>query len=422
MTGHEIARQNAVLTFYLMTPEGISAPDHVPGPSTLTVVVPTFNEAQNIGSLIHELEGVLCGIHYHILIVDDDSPDLTWKCAEAISQTHPRISALRRTANRGLTPAVIEGFAHAETEVVACIDGDLQHDPSILPKMLHEIESGADLVVASRHLDDGGVGDWPWSRQLVSWGAAKLARVCIGAKLSDPTSGYFMMRRKVFLTVPSQLEGSGFKILLEILGNARLTTIREVGYVFRKRHAGKSKLSGHVIFSYLTQLWRLSPLGRLVSPVFLQFGAVGALGIVVNLVALAGIVGLSGIRDWRASATATLIATIHNYILNNRWTFRDRPHTGWRRMSGYISYLAVCLVGLGLTTLAYFASTASIVRMFGPHNSILPVPMILVCQSVAIAVATGFNYSLCKRLIWRRARAHTEGEYVAAISLLDTKI
>src|SRR5690349_1716511 len=125
-------------------------------PMTLTVVAPTFNEAPNVGPLIDELERVLQGTDYRILIVDDDSPDLTWKQVEQISQSRPRVGILRRTSNRGLTPAVIDGFAHAQTEVVACIDGDLQHDPGILPQMLREIENGADLVVASRRVKNGG--------------------------------------------------------------------------------------------------------------------------------------------------------------------------------------------------------------------------------------------------------------------------
>jgi dolichol-phosphate mannosyltransferase len=160
---------------------------------TLTVVSPTFNEAQNVQQLIDELEAVLRGIDYEILIVDDDSPDLTWKRVEEIGQTHPRVKVLRRRSDRGLTPAVIAGFTYAQSDVVACIDGDLQHDPSVLPKMLRQVMTGADLVVGSRYLPNGGVGQWHWSRHLMSWGAVKLTRLFLGTvalrKVSTVRSG-----------------------------------------------------------------------------------------------------------------------------------------------------------------------------------------------------------------------------------------
>jgi dolichol-phosphate mannosyltransferase len=289
---------------------------------------------------------------------------------------------------RGLTPAVIDGFAHARGEVVACIDGDRQHDPGILPRMLKEVEAGADLVIASRHVEGGGVRDWHWSRRVISWSAARLARLCLGTGLCDPMSGYFMLRHDDFLRVRDRLQGDGFKVLLEIVARLRPQRVREVGYVFRPRTAGKSKLGPTVMASYLSQLWRLSPLGQMVSLRFLQFLAVGALGVVVNLTTLAVLVWISGARDWRGSTLATLIATVHNFVWNNRWTFRDRMRKGWAVLGGYAAYLLVSLAGLGITTVGY-------------------VSIILGSQFLAIGLATCCNYTLSLLLIWRKAKPAT---------------
>lgn len=369
---------------------------------TLTVVVPTFNEAYNVPLLIDELERILCGIDYEILVVDDDSPDLTWKCVEQISRTRPRVRLLRRTTNRGLTPAVIEGFAHAQSDFLACIDGDLQHDPRLLTSMLEELQRGTDLVIGSRYIKNGGLGEWHWSRRIVSWVAAKLARLSLGTNLSDPMSGYFMLRRSTFLKAHNQLEGSGFKVLLEIVAKARPQHVRELGYIFRPRSAGKSKLSTAVIVSYLAQLWRLSRIGQLVSFRFLQFALVGTVGVIINLLVLATVIWFSGVHDWRASAVATFVATIHNYLLNNHWTFRQTTRKGWGLVSGYLSYAIVCLAGLFITTACYMLFATSAVRISGlAPGAVLPMPIILLTQLFAISTATICNYVLSCRMIWR---------------------
>src|SRR5260370_15718519 len=130
----------------------------------LSVISPTLNEAENVSRLVEQLEGALGDIDYEILIVDDDSPDLTWSIAEKISSTNPRVRTLRRMQNPGLSVAVIDGFSAASGDVVACIDADLQHDPSILPRMLDELQ-GVDVVVGSRHIDGGSTGEWDWFRR-----------------------------------------------------------------------------------------------------------------------------------------------------------------------------------------------------------------------------------------------------------------
>lgn len=223
----------------------------------LTVVAPTYNERDNITPLVQALERSLCGINYEILICDDDSPDLTWAHAQAIAASHERVRVLRRTTDRGLSAAVVDGFSAARGEVVACMDADLQHDPAILPRMLRALDDGAQLVVGSRYVAGGACAHWSWHRRFTSWTATQMAAWLLGLKLRDPMSGFFLLRRADFRRVRPQLQTSGFKILLEICAHLRPERICEIPYTFRTRVAGKSKLSSRVMLAYAGQLWRL---------------------------------------------------------------------------------------------------------------------------------------------------------------------
>jgi dolichol-phosphate mannosyltransferase len=224
----------------------------------LTVVSPTLNESENLLRLVRELEHVLVGLDYEIIIVDDDSPDRTWEMAQEIARQDSRVRVIRRQGSRSLGWSVIDGFMAARGEVLACIDADLQHDPVILPQMLERLGRGCDLVVGSRYAPGGGLGQWGRIRRFESWLATKLAQWVIGIQIYDPMSGYFVMRRADFLRVRKSLNGQGFKVLLEIAANLPNARICEVPYNFRNRLAGKTKLSRQVVFAFISQLWRLA--------------------------------------------------------------------------------------------------------------------------------------------------------------------
>ena len=224
----------------------------------LSVISPTYNEAENVGSLIATLTEVLHDIDHEIVISDDDSPDLTWARAEELGKQNHRVRALRRTGNRGLGDSVVDGFSYACGEVVACIDADLQHDPSILPNMLEELEQGADLVVGTRYMPGGGTTNWHPIRRAGSWTSAQMDKSRLGVELQDPMSGYFMLRRSDFLKIRQALNPKGFKILLEIAFHMKPRALREVPYTFGPRTAGQSKLSSKIVTAYLGQLCRLS--------------------------------------------------------------------------------------------------------------------------------------------------------------------
>jgi dolichol-phosphate mannosyltransferase len=228
----------------------------------LSVISPTYNESENIGLLVARLEKSLAGADYEILISDDDSPDRTWALVEEISRRNPRVKVLRRTSNRGLGPSVVDGFSAATGEAVACIDADLQHDPSILPEMLKQLQNDSSLVVGTRYMPGGGTSNWNSIRRIGSCVCTKLAQWVVGTKFRDPLSGYFMMHRKDFMTIRDHLDARGFKILLEIAAHLQPCHVREVPYTLGPRTKGESKLDKKIIFAYLLQLWRLFRLDR----------------------------------------------------------------------------------------------------------------------------------------------------------------
>lgn len=223
----------------------------------LSLISPTYNEAQNVARLVEEVGKYLCGVDYEIILCDDDSPDGTWEVAERIAGVNPHVRVLRRRQDRGLTRSVMDGFAMASGEVVACMDADLQHDPVILPKMLNALAQGADVVVGSRYVAGGSTGEWKFTRRASSWMATKSAHWALGVDIHDPMSGYFMLRRKDFLRVRDRLRAGGFKILLEIVANLNAAQIVEIPFTFRPRLAGTSKLTGDIVWAYAVQLWHL---------------------------------------------------------------------------------------------------------------------------------------------------------------------
>lgn len=373
----------------------------------LSVISPTFNEAKNIPALIETLTRALNGLDYEIIISDDDSPDLTWAVVEEIASRNPRVRLLRRTTNRGLGASVIDAFSCATGEAVACIDADLQHDPALLPEMLKELVSGADLVIGSRYVAGGSTGKWSQIRYLESWVATKLAQCILGVRICDPMSGYFMMRRADFMRVRESLDGRGFKILLEIAARLKPSKVSEVPYIFGTRVAGNSKLSGMVIYAYLVQLWKLSPMAKVMPAQFTKFAVVGSSGVLVNLGVMGVIISLTPYRDWHASTVATFVATVNNYVFNNFWTFRDRAHSGGKFVRRYIYYLIASLFGLAVTTSMFAMVSWTLAQILGRTSSTLQTPLLLLCQLLAILSGTLLNYALNKTMTWPKADGHS---------------
>jgi dolichol-phosphate mannosyltransferase len=230
-------------------------------PLRLSLIIPTFNEAANVAELVRQLtellEAPLAG-DYELIVVDDDSPDRTWEIAAGLRAGYPRLRVVRRVGERGLSTAVIRGWQAARGEVLAVIDADLQHPPEITLALWRAMERGADLAVASRHVAGGGVSDWALHRRLLSRGAQLVGLMVLPrvvGRVSDPMSGYFMVRRRAL--AGRTMSPLGYKILVEVLGRGEIHAIAEVGYVFRERNEGASKVTSRLYLDYVRHLLRL---------------------------------------------------------------------------------------------------------------------------------------------------------------------
>ncbi len=219
-----------------------------------SLVIPTYNEAENVGPCVEAVCRALDGREFEVIIADDDSPDRTWEIARNLD--NPRVRVLRRTEDRGLAPAVVDGFAAAQGDRLGVMDADLQHDEAILPEMIDALDTH-EFVIGSREAEGGGYGEMPFARRLGSKAAAALARRVLKVPLGDPMSGYFALRREVFERVRGRLDPRGYKIMLEIFCLARPESHFEVGYTFRPRHTGRSKVSAGVAGHYLSDLFQL---------------------------------------------------------------------------------------------------------------------------------------------------------------------
>jgi dolichol-phosphate mannosyltransferase len=312
----------------------------------LTVIVPTFNEVANIASLVERLREVLSGLEWEAIFVDDDSPDGTAAEVRRIGVADRRIRCIRRIGRRGLAGACIEGVLASQAAYIAIMDSDLQHDENILVTMLHMIKAeNLDLVVASRYMDGHAVQGFGRSRARYSAWATKLASTLVGETLTDPMSGFFVIRRSVFDALAPRLSSQGFKILLDIVTTAhgRLRT-GEVPYVFRERLHGESKFDSRGAFAYITLLLAKST-NDLVSVRFLLFCLIGLSGVGVHMLAL--LIGLStgGLSFNASQTTATILAITSNYLLNNMVTYNDLRLRGFRLLLGWVKFTLICSVG-----------------------------------------------------------------------------
>ncbi len=317
----------------------------------LSVVVPTYNERPNVGELVRRLDATLQGRHWEVVFVDDDSPDGTAAEVRALAQADPRVRCIQRLGRRGLSRAVIEGVLSTSAPVIAVIDADLQHDETVLPTMLARLDGDAtlapaDMVVASRYAAGGSLDGWDAERARMSRFATSLANRMVPTGLSDPMSGFFLMRRDTFELAVRRLSGEGYKLLLDLLasmpGPIRLA---EVPYTFRPRVAGESKLDSAVLWEFSLLLID-KRFGRWIPARFLLFSMVGISGVVIHFAALTLLYQLAGLAFTVSQAAATVIAMTSNYALNNSLTYRDQRHRGLGWWRGLLTFYAICGIGV----------------------------------------------------------------------------
>ncbi len=357
----------------------------------LTVVVPTFNEAANVAAVVEAVDRALAGVDWELMFVDDDSPDGTAERVRAVAEADRRVRCLQRIGRRGLSSASVEGMLASSAPYLAVMDGDLQHDPALLRPMLDMLRGGqTDIVVGSRHVSGGGVGDFSAQRQGISRLATRLSRAVLKADLTDPMSGFFMLTRNALMgCLRGGVSGIGYKILVDLFASApRPLRFVELPYTFRSRQAGESKLDSKVVWDYL-MLLADKLVGRFVPVRFLAFSAVGGLGVGVHLVTLALVFRGLGVDFVSAQVIATLVAMTFNYVVNNSLTYRDRRRRGWRFLTGWLSFALACSVGA-------FANVGIAAWLFQRQT------FWVVSALSGVLVGAVWNYAVTSVYTWRK--------------------
>ncbi|ABE52519.1 glycosyltransferase family 2 protein [Methanococcoides burtonii] len=310
-----------------------------------SIIVPSFNERENIPVIVDKLQNVLKDIDYEIIVVDDNSPDKTWDLVEQMSHEDSRVKVIRRIGRNGLSSAVIEGFLAATGEYLGVIDADLQHDPVLLTEMLNEIENNdLDIVIASRYTETKDVEGWSRTRLFISDVATKLAQLVIKYKVTDPMSGYFVLKKSVVQENVEKFYGKGFKILLDIMSVKNDLRIKEIPYTFTNRLHGESKLGNDVIFQYVEFLLERL-FGKHVETEYIKYMIVGSFGALLHFSILTLFYKNIGYTYSISLAIAILVAILFNYIYNNIWTFKDYRLTDISLITGYLKYNLLCFVG-----------------------------------------------------------------------------
>jgi len=356
----------------------------------LSVVVPTFNERDNVLTLIERLAGTLDGIGWEVIFVDDNSPDGTATLLRQAARRDRRVRVLQRIGRRGLSSACVEGMFTSAAPYIAVMDADLQHDEALLPRMLERLRQGdIDIVVGSRYVEGGSVGAWARHRVSFSRVATVLAQRVLRAALSDPMSGFFMLRRETIEGCVGRLSAIGFKILVDIFASSpRPLRFAELPFVFRTRHAGESKLDVGVAWDYVVLLID-KLVGRFIPARLIAFCLVGGVGVGVHFLVL-GLMYLLGVAFVPATTAATLVAMTSNFFLNNTLTYRDRRLRGWRMLPGLLSFMLVCSVGA-------LANVGVAGLMFDREHAGW-----VLSALAGILAGTVWNYALTSFYTWKR--------------------
>ncbi len=362
----------------------------------LAIVLPTFNESGNVQNVVERLKTVLKGVHYEVIFVDDDSPDGTAALVRQISQSQNNVRVLHRIGRRGLSSACIEGILAASAPYVAVMDADMQHDETILPAMLRRIrDENLDLVVGSRNIAGGGMGQFSNWRVKLSHFGRRLSTTGATHALTDPMSGFFIVRFSTFERLAHRLSALGFKILLDIVLSAEQPLkIAEVAYQFRLREHGESKLDVMVGVEYL-ELLADKRIGKFINIRFVLFCMVGAFGVAVHLTILKSFMLFAALSFAKSQAITTLIVMTVNYILNKLVTYSDRRLRGRAFWIGLLSFYLAC--GLGLVINVAVSNEAF-------HHGI----SWLFAALIGLIFSAVWNYGVTSVTTWRQKRISGE--------------
>lgn len=357
----------------------------------ISIIIPTYNESKVIEPLVNRIHAALAGRSYEIVVVDDDSPDGTAAAARLMSGRFP-VKVVVRTAEKGLATAVVEGFKYASGDLLVVMDADLQHPPEAIGGLVGQLESGADVAVASRYVPGAYFPGLNTLRKLISRGATAIAHLMLPQSrvVSDPMGGFFAFRRGVI--DGAELHPLGFKILLEVLVRGRYGKVVEIPITFSERGGGESKLNLRQQCEYLKHVLSLMKRSGELKR-FLSFCAVGSSGVGVNLGILWLLTEIGGLYYVASAALSIEAAIVSNFLLNNFFTFADRGRKGIiNLLQRLLRFNVISLAGVGVNLLFLWLFTSCI----GLHY--------LVSQCFGIVMATIWNYLANNWWTWSRYR------------------
>jgi len=363
----------------------------------LAVIIPTFNEEENIAAMIGAVEGAFreSGIRGEILVMDDGSKDRTIPIVREIAGKTDNVRLIVRKADHGLSQSVVEGFRSARSDILLVIDADFSHPPKLIPLLYEAIRGGADIAIGSRYMEGGDIEAWPLKRRIISRSATAFGRILFPG-VTDPVSGFFAVRREVVAGAP--LAPRGYKILMEVLGRGRWQTLTEIPFVFKDREGGESKLRADTMVDYLRQcggIVRFSVTRRTGSVSdewnkIVRFGLVGLSGIFVNMGLLYTLTEVAGLYYLISAAIAIELSIVNNFALNDAWTFRSaRDLRVERKVSRFGSFQAVSMAGLAVN-LGVLYLLADVLQVY-----------YLVANLAGILAAFAWNYTANRHYTWR---------------------
>ena len=355
--------------------------------TAVSIIVPTYNEAKNLAALYAGVAGALRDISWEIVFVDDNSPDGTADIARDLARQHDNVRCIQRIQERGLCSAVQWGVQAAHGDVVVVMDGDLQHDPGLIPRMIEELGKGQDIVSGSRFLSGSRAGGLPSElRNSLSVYGNKLINLYLGIRLTDPLTGFFATTRALFLRSIPRMQADGFKVFFDLIYYNRKAAIKELPLDFRARQHGSSKLELYVIWLLLCDM--ISKLSRgLAPPRLVSFVGVGLIGSSVHFSVLYTSLS-AGAVFWVSQAIATVMAMIFNFTLNNILTYTDHRLVGATFYKGLLLYSFIASFGIVANV-----STAQLTyELFQFHT------FLAACMGILIDIV--WRFVISNRLIW----------------------
>ncbi|WP_048149743.1 glycosyltransferase [Methanolacinia paynteri] len=364
----------------------------------ISVIIPTFNEAENIENIIRAVSGILTdkNITGEILVVDDDSGDGTKDIVRRLQDSISGLNFIIREEDHGLSQSVVEGFEKAQADIIQVIDADFSHPPQLIPDFYKSIkEDGFDIVIGSRYMKGGDIKNWPVKRRIISLGATAFGRVLF-PEITDPVSGFFAIKKEVIAN--ARMKPRGYKILMEVLGKGTWEKAKEIPFIFKDREEGESKLKLSTMIDYILQCTDIGVYALKNHNTYawkewkkiFKFGLVGASGIVVNTGILYAVTEYFGIYYMISSVFAIEASIATNFILNDTWTFdgANKSHMGsrWKR---FVSFQLISVCGVGINLLVLFALTefAGIYYLFS--------------NIVGIFIAFAWNFLVNRHITWK---------------------